>query len=388
MAALPSIDNAFIAIKDGQIAAFGPMNEAPNHADKIIDASGGYVLPTWCDPHTHLIFAAYREGEFEDRIKGLSYEEIAQRGGGILNSAQKLQNATEDELYTQAFERLNKLIQLGTGAIEIKSGYGLTKDSELKMLRVAKRLQKESNIPVKSNFLGAHAIPADYKGDSDAYVEHIVNDMLPCVHKEGLADFIDVFCEKGYFNLEQAERILKAGQALDIQAKIHVNQFNILGGVELGVKYNALSVDHLEVMNETDISALKNSSTIPTALPSCSFFLSLDYTPARRIIDNGLSMALASDFNPGSTPSGNMNFVVSLACIKMKMTPEEAINAATLNAAYAMGVEDQVGSITVGKLANLIITKPISSLAYIPYAFGENHIAQVLVNGQEQISLN
>ena len=256
------------------------------------------------------------------------------------------------------------------------------------MLRVAKRIQKESNIPVKTNFLGAHAIPQDYKANSDAYVEHIVNDMLPSVHKEGLADFIDVFCEKGYFTLEQTERILKAGQALGIQAKIHVNQFNILGGVKLGVKYNALSVDHLEIMNETDISALKNSSTIPTALPSCSFFLSLEYTPARRIIDNGLSMALASDFNPGSTPSGNMNFVVSLACIKMKMTPEEAVNAATLNAAYAMGVEDQVGSITLGKLANLIITKAIPSLAYMPYAFGENNIAQVLVKGQEQISLN
>lgn len=382
---LPSINNAFLLIEDDKIIDFGAMSKAPKSLDNTIDLSERYVLPCWCDPHSHLIFAASREDEFVDRINGLSYEEIANKGGGILNSAKKLQKTSEDKLYHQAEQRLRNIIKSGTAAIEIKSGYGLNEESELKMLRVARRLQKNTNVKIKATFLGAHAIPAEFKTNSDQYVDHIIDEILPKVIDNHLADYIDVFCEKGYFSLEQSERIIKAGQKKGLRAKIHVNQFNILGGVSLGVKYNALSVDHLEVMSKQDILALKNSKTIPTALPSCSFFLNLPYTPARELIDSGLAMALATDYNPGSTPSGNMNFVLSLACIKMKMTPEEAINAATINAAYAMGCENELGSITVGKKASFLITKKVPSLSYLPYAFGDSHIAQVYINGKEVI---
>ena len=381
MKVLPHIDDAYLLIENDLIKDFGPMSRCPEQIENEVDVSGRFITPTWCDPHTHLVFAASREGEFVDRINGLSYEEIADKGGGILNSAKKLQETDEEVLLEEASKRLHRLIKMGTGAIEVKSGYGLTTESELKMLRVIKSLKENFNIPIKATFLGAHAIPPEYKSDSDKYVDKVINETLPKVSDEGLADYIDVFCEKGYFNLDQTERILKAGIEHGLTPKIHVNQFNILGGVGLGVKYNALSVDHLEVMNESDLKALADSETIPTALPACSFFLSLPYTPARDIINKGLPLALATDFNPGSSPTGNMNFVVSLACIKMKLTPEEAINAATLNAAYAMNSEDTTGSICIGKKANLIITKEIPSINYIPYAFGDHNIHSVYING-------
>jgi imidazolonepropionase len=351
-------------------------------ADKIINCTGKVVLPTWCDSHTHLVYAGNRAQEFVDRINGLSYEEIANRGGGILNSAKKLQETTEDDLFEQSAKRLEEVIYLGTGAIEIKSGYGLTVESELKMLRVAKRLQETYNFPIKTTFLGAHAVPAAYKNDKDGYMDLVINQMLPKVAEENLAEYVDIFCEKGYFSLEDTERLLKAAQKYNMIPKIHVNQFNAFGGVGLGVKYNALSVDHLEELNDEDIEALQGSNTMPVALPSCSYFLSIPYTPARKLMDAGLPVALATDYNPGSTPSGNMNFVVSTACIKMKMTPEEAINAATINGAYAMGLSKTHGSITKGKKANLIITKEIDSFHVLPYAFGNNHIEQVLINGR------
>ncbi|MCL4121846.1 UNVERIFIED_CONTAM: hypothetical protein GTU68_022413 [Idotea baltica] len=349
--------------------------------DQVIDATGKIVLPTWCDSHTHIVFAGHREQEFVDRINGLSYEDIAKRGGGILNSAEKLQNTSEDNLYQQSIKRVHEVMKLGTGAIEIKSGYGLTVDAELKMLRVIKRIKRDFPIKVKATFLGAHALPQEYKNNKEAYLELIINEMLPQIAKEELAHFIDIFCEIGYFDLEDTERILSAGKTYGLKPKIHVNQFNAFGGVALGVKHNALSVDHLEELNADDIQALKGSNTMPVALPSCSYFLSIPYTPARQLIDAGLPLALATDYNPGSTPSGNMNFVLSTACIKMKMTPEEAINAATINGAYAMGISNLYGSITKGKKANLIITKAIPSYNYLPYAFGDNHIDSVLING-------
>lgn len=380
---LPTIKNAFVVIENDVIADFGEMKDLPNtKADKQIDAKGKMVLPSWCDSHTHIVYAGNREQEFVDRINGLSYEEIANRGGGILNSAKTLQETSEDDLYNQSIPRVKEVMKLGTGAIEIKSGYGLTTDAELKMLRVAKRIQKEFPILVKTTFLGAHALPTKYKNRKEDYIDLVINNMLPKVAKEHLADYIDVFCEKGYFSLEDTERILKAGKKNNLIPKIHVNQFNAFGGVALGVKHNALSVDHLEELNEEDIIALKDSSTIPVALPSCSYFLSIPYTPARQLIDAGLPLALATDYNPGSTPSGNMNFVVSTACIKMRMTPEEAINAATINGAYAMGLSNECGSITKGKMANLIITKEIPSYGFLPYAFGNNHIDTVIVAGR------
>ncbi len=379
---LPSIKNAYLLIEGDQIADFGPMENCPKYnSTAIIDAKGKLVLPTWCDSHTHVVYAGNREQEFVDRIHGMTYEEIANRGGGILNSAEKLRNTSENELYEQSIERVKNILRLGTGALEIKSGYGLTTESELKMLRVIKRIKENFPIPVKATFLGAHAIPKPYQSNKKAYVDLIVNDMLPLISKERLADYIDVFCEKGYFSLKDTEQILKAGKDYGLRPKIHVNQFNAFGGVGLGVQYKALSVDHLEEMNPEDYDALKGSETMPVALPSCSFFLSIPYTPGRTIIDKGLPLALASDYNPGSTPSGNMNFVISTACIKMRLTPEEAINAATINAAYAMGIEKDYGSITVGKRANLIITKPVPSYSYLPYAFGDNHIDQVILNG-------
>ena len=380
---LPTIKDAFLLIEDGLISEFGKMSEVEEYkVDHTIDASGKLVLPSWCDSHTHIVYAGNREQEFVDRINGLSYEEIANRGGGILNSAKTMQNTSEEDLFLQSAKRVEEVIKLGTGAIEIKSGYGLTTEAELKMLRVAKRIAKAYPIAVKTTFLGAHALSAEYKDDKSAYLDLVVNEMLPKVSEEKLADYIDIFCEKGYFDLYDTERIMKAGKEYGLIPKIHVNQFNAFGGVGLGVQYNALSVDHLEELNNEDIDALKGSNTMPVALPSCSYFLSIPYTPARRIIDAGLPLALATDYNPGSTPSGNMNFVISTACIKMKMTPEEAINAATINGAYAMGVSDECGSITKGKRANLIVTKEIPSYNYLPYAFGDNHIDQVIINGE------
>ncbi len=382
MRVLPSIKNAYLLIEHDTIVDYGSMDDIQNlEADKIIDASGKIVLPTWCDSHTHIVYAGNREQEFVDRINGLSYEDIANRGGGILNSAEKLQNTTEEDLYQQSAKRLKNVIKLGTGAIEIKSGYGLTLEAELKMLRVIKRLKKEFPVKVRATLLAAHAVPKAYKNNKTAFVDLVVNKMIPEVANEKLANYIDVFCEKGYFDLEDTERILKTGREHGLIPKIHVNQFNAFGGVEMGVKYHALSVDHLEQMDQEDIEVLKNSDTMPVALPSCSYFLSIPYTPGRQLIDAGLPLALATDYNPGSTPSGNMNFVVSTACIKMKMTPEEAINAATINGAYAMGISNMYGSITKGKKANLIITKEIPSYAFMPYAFGENHIEQVIING-------
>ncbi|WP_298238342.1 imidazolonepropionase [uncultured Algibacter sp.] len=383
MKELPTIKNAFLLLENDIIIDYGNMNDCPDVTkENTIDATGRLVLPTWCDSHTHIVYAGNREQEFVDRINGLSYEEIANRGGGILNSAEKLQNTTEDELYKQSLERVQNVVKLGTGAIEIKSGYGLTVESELKMLRVIKRLKENTAIKIKATFLGAHAIPKAFKGNTNGYIDLIINDMLPIIAKENLAEYIDVFCEKGYFSLENTERIMAVGKKHGLIPKIHVNQFNTFGGVELAVRYGALSVDHLEELSESDVVALKESDTIPVALPSCSYFLSIPYTPARKLIDAGLPLALATDYNPGSTPSGNMNFVISTACIKMKMTPEETINAATINGAYAMGISENYGSITKGKKANIIITKEVPSYNYLPYAFGENHIDKVIINGK------
>lgn len=382
MKILPTIKNAFLLIENDVILDFGGMENLRGiNADKIIDASGKIVLPTWCDSHTHIVYAGNREGEFVDRINGLSYEEIANKGGGILNSAKKLQKTSEEDLYQQSAARIEEVMTLGTGAVEIKSGYGLTLDAELKMLRVIQRLTKRYPISIKATFLGAHAFPAEYKNNKDAYVNLIIDEMLPKIVKENLAEFIDVFCEDGYFSTDQTDKILTAGKQNGLVPKIHVNQFTIMGGVQIGVKHHALSVDHLEILDSNDLNALKNSNTMPVALPSCSYFLGIPYTPARQIIDAGLPLALATDYNPGSTPSGNMNFVVSTACIKMKMTPEEAINAATVNGAYAMNISNTHGSITKGKKANLIITKAIPSYAYLPYAFGSNLIDVVFING-------
>lgn len=383
MAILPTIKNAFLVIKDSLIADFGKMENLPEiKANKIIDASGRVVLPSWCDSHTHIVYAGNREQEFVDRINGLSYEEIAGRGGGILHSTKKLNETPEEELYEQSKLRLEEVMSLGTGAIEIKSGYSLTVEGELKMLRVIKRLAQDYPVTVKATFLGAHALPLHYKDNKSGYIDEIITKMLPEVVQNKLADYIDVFCESGYFSVEETEKIMEAGKRLGLKAKIHVNQFKSLGGVKAGVKYNALSVDHLEVMSTEDIEILKGSPTIAVALPSCSYFLSIPYTPARNIINAGLPLALASDFNPGTTPSGNMNFVVATACIKMKMTPEETINAATINGAYAMGIAETHGSITKGKIANLILTKPVSSYYQISYSFGSNLIEKVFVQGK------
>lgn len=383
MAILPTIKNAFLVIKENLIADFGSMDNLPEmKADTTIDATGKMILPTWCDSHTHIVYAGNREQEFVDRINGLSYEEIANRGGGILNSAQKLNETSEKEIYNQSKARLEEVMRLGTGAVEIKSGYGLTIEGELKMLRVIKRLSQNYPITIKATFLGAHAFPLAYKDNHQGYIDLLIHEILPEIAKHDLAQYIDAFCETGYFTVAETEQIMEAGIKFGLQPKIHVNQFNSIGGVQAGVKYNALSVDHLEVMKPEDITALKNTQTMPVALPSCSYFLSIPYTPAREMIAEGLPLALATDYNPGSTPSGNMNFVVATACIKMKMTPEEAINAATLNGAYAMGVSATHGSITVGKKANIIMTKPIPSYYQLPYAFGTNLIERVFIEGE------
>jgi imidazolonepropionase len=384
MSILPVIKNAFMLIEDDIIINFGSMDNLDvKKADKVVDLSGRLVLPTWCDSHTHLVYADSREEEFVDRIKGLSYHEIAEKGGGILNSAKKLQLKIEDQLYNDAVIRIEEIIKSGTGALEIKSGYGLTLDSELKMLQVIKKLKETFPIPIKATFLGAHAIPSKYKENREEYIQLIINRMIPEIASQKLADYIDVFCEKGYFSPEETNRILKAGITYGLIPKIHVNQFNSIGGIKVGVNNNALSVDHLEVLTDEDISIISKSDTMPVALPSCSFFLGIPYTNARKIIDSNIPLAIASDFNPGSTPSGNMNFVVSLACIKLKMTPEEAINSATLNAAYALNLSKEIGSISKGKLANFMITKPIKSYNFLPYYFGNNSIERIYLNGIE-----
>ena len=384
MSQLPTLKNAWLLIKDDRIADFGSMPNIPKlEAFKTIDCSGKMVLPAWCDSHSHLVYAGNREQEFVDRINGLSYQEIAERGGGILNSAKTLQQTSEEELYDQSAERLKEVMKMGTGAIEIKSGYGLTTEAELKMLRVAKQLDRDFPIAIKTTFLGAHAVPFEYKDNKKGYLDLIINEMLPKIAAEKLASYVDIFCETGYFSVADTERLLKAAKTYGLIPKIHVNQFNAIGGIEAGVKNGALSVDHLEVLTDDDIKALQGSKTMPVALPSCSYFLSIPYTPGRQLIDAGLPLALATDYNPGSTPSGNMNFVVATACIKMKLTPEEAINAATVNGAYAMGLSDTHGSITKGKKANFIITKPIPSYGYLPYAFGSNLIDSVYLNGKK-----
>ena len=383
MAVLPSIKNAFLLIKDDLIADFGPMSEVPVfQVDTTINAAGKMILPTWCDSHTHIVYAGNREQEFVDRINGLSYEEIANRGGGILNSAKKLNEASEEEIYNQSKVRLEEVMHLGTGAVEIKSGYGLTFDGELKMLRVIKKLAQTYPVSIKATFLGAHAFPLEYKDNHQGYIDILISVILPEITKHKLAHYIDAFCESGYFTVVQTEQIMEAGVKFGLQPKIHVNQFNSIGGVQSGVKHNALSVDHLEVMTTADIQVLKNTQTMPVALPSCSYFLGIPYTPARAMIDKGLPLALASDFNPGSSPSGNMNFVIATACIKMNMTPEEAINAATINGAYAMGLSTSHGSITIGKKASLILTKAIPSFYQLPYAFGSNLIDTVFIAGK------
>ena len=386
MKELPCISNAYLLVENGFIKAFGEMAQCPTLDAEVVDATGKMLLPSWCDSHTHIVYAGNREGEFVERIKGASYEEIAANGGGILNSAKQLQSLPEDELYAQSATRLEEVISLGTGAVEIKSGYGLTVDAELKMLRVIKRLAADYTIPIRSTFLAAHALPAEFKSDRKAFLESMTGEILEVIKKEQLAQYIDVFCETGYFSVEEMVDVLMAGRELGLIPKVHVNQFTTIGGVKAAVDLSALSVDHLELLNSDDLEALKGSDTMPVALPGCSYFLGIPYTPARDIIDAGLPLALATDFNPGSTPSGNMNFAVSSACIKMGMTPEEAINAATLNGAYAMGLEEEVGSITVGKRANLILTKPINSYGVLPYAYGSNLIHQVYVNGEPWIN--
>ncbi len=389
MAKLNCIDNAFLLIDEGKIEDFGTMVSMPNF-DEIegtdvmqeIDATGRMVFPSFCDSHTHLVYAGSREIEYTDKIKGLSYEEIAKRGGGILNSAKRMHEATEDELYESAMERLHEIIGMGTGAVEIKSGYGLTVEDELKMLRVIKRLKETTPLIIKSSFLGAHAVSAEYKGRQAEYVDMVINEMIPMVAAEDLADYIDVFCDKGFFTVEETDRILNAGMKHGMRPKIHANELDYSGGIQVGVKYNALSVDHLEFVGDAEIEALKGSETMPTVLPGAAFFLNMVCSPVRKMMDAGLPVALASDFNPGSSPSGNMKFVLSLACINYKMLPQEAINATTINSAYAMGVEDEVGSIARGKIANLFITKEIPSIEFMPYAYGSNLVDTVILNGQ------
>ncbi|MCE2495372.1 MAG: imidazolonepropionase [Flavobacteriales bacterium] len=381
MRTLPHLNDAWLLVEGDKIDSFGGMDTAPNAADEVIDCTGKVVMPAWCDSHTHLVYAGSREGEFVDKINGLSYEEIAKRGGGILNSAQRLRDTPEDELYEQSARRMGEIITMGTGAVEIKSGYGLTTESELKMLRVARRLQKEFPLAVKTTFLGAHAFPAEYRENREAYVDLVMNEMVPAVAEEKLADYIDVFCDRGFFTPQQTERILAAGAEYGLAPKIHANELDFSGGIQAGVKYAARSVDHLECTGDAEIDALLSSETMSTLLPSTAFFLGMEYPPARKMIDAGLPVALASDYNPGSSPSGRMPFILSLACIKMKMLPEEAIQAATLNGAYAMGLEATHGSICPGKQANLIVTKNVNSYSFLPYAFGANWIESTYVNG-------
>ncbi|MEO5570338.1 MAG: imidazolonepropionase [Bacteroidia bacterium] len=386
---LPCITDAFLLIKDGIIADFGEMrNLNPASSFQLpasiqeIDASGKFVFPSWCDSHTHIVYAGSREGEFVDRINGLSYEEVARRGGGILNSAKKLHAASEDELYESAWNRLQEIIKTGTGAVEIKSGYGLSVEGELKMLRVIKKLKENSPLTIKSTFLGAHAVPDGYKDQKEKYIDLIINEMLPQIAKEKLADYCDVFCERNYFTEQETIKILKTALKFGMKPKVHANQLSNSGGVQAGVACDAISVDHLEYVGDEEINCLLNSQTMPTLLPGAAFFLNLPYPPARKMIDAGLPVAAATDYNPGSSPCGNMNFMISLLCIQYKMTPEEAINAATINSAYAMGVNKELGSIVRGKKANFFITKTISSYAFIPYSFTSNPVEKVFLNGK------
>lgn len=384
MAHLSTIKNAWLAIEDDLIVGYGKMNDWEGISDwtnlEVIDATGKMVFPTWCDSHTHLVFATSREEEFVDRINGLTYQEIAAKGGGILNSAKKLQTKTEEDLYQDALKRIQEIKQMGTGAVEIKSGYGLSVEAELKMLRVIKKLKQTAGMEIKATFLGAHAVPVDFATNRTAYIDLIIDEMLPKIKEEQLADYIDVFCETNYYTPEETNRILEAGIKIGLVPKIHVNQFTSIGGIQVGIKNKALSVDHLEIMTEQDILDLSKSEVMPTLLPSCSFFLGIPYAPARDLINKGLPIALATDFNPGSTPSGNMNFVLSLACINYKITPEEAINAATINAAYAMGLEKTHGSITIGKKASIFITKEIPSIAFMPYYFGSSCVERTIIS--------
>ena len=387
MSEIGRIKNAFLLTKGKKIVDYGPMDSPEckrylSENRRIIDVSGSLVMPCFCDSHTHLVYANSRELEFVDKIRGLSYEEIAKRGGGILNSAKATAAASEDELYETAMERLNEIMHYGTGAVEIKSGYGLTTESELKLLRVIRRLKENSPLTIKSNFLGAHGIPMEYRGHQEDYVDLVINEMIPLVAAEDLADFIDVFCDQGFFTCEDTERILMAGIKYGMRPKIHANEMAVSGGVQVGVKYGAISVDHLEQMGQAEIEALKDSETMPTILPGCAFFLNLPLSPAREMIKNGLPVAMASDFNPGTSPSGNMQLVLSMASIRYRLTPEEGLNATTLNTAYAMGVSDELGSITRGKIANLIITQPMTQLEYMPYYYGANKVAKVILNGK------
>lgn len=388
MGQLGTIRNAFLYLEGDKIAGFGKMSELDN--EKInsskttarIDAKGKMVFPSFCDSHTHLVYAGSREIEYIDKIKGLSYEEIAKRGGGILNSAKLLHDTSFESLVEQAEERLQQIIGMGTGAVEIKSGYGLNTEDEIKMLRVIRRLKEASALTIVSTFLGAHAVPAEYKGKQGEYVDLIINEMIPAIAAEELADYIDVFCDKGFFTVEETERILMAGIKHGMRPKIHANELDYSGGIQVGVKYHALSVDHLEYTGDKEIAALLDSETMPTLLPGASFFLGMIYAPARKMIDAGLPVALASDFNPGSSPSGNMQLILSMGCIKYRMTPEEAINATTINSAYAMGLSEEMGSIAIGKRANVFITKPISTYAFMPYSYGNNKVETVILNGK------
>ena len=384
MSVMYCIDNAYLVIKDGLISDFGAMANQPAVSPnrKVINAEGKMVFPSFCDSHTHLVYAGSREIEYIDKIRGLSYEEIAKKGGGILNSAKLLHNTSEDELYAQSLERINEIISLGTGAVEIKSGYGLTVEDELKMLRVIRRLKDTTPITIMSTFLGAHAVPAKYKGRQSEYVDLIINEMIPRVAAEELADYIDVFCDKGFFTVDETERMLMAGMKYGLRAKIHANELDYSGGIQVGVKYGALSVDHLEFTGEDEIKTLLNSETMPTLLPGAAFFLGMEYPPARRMIDAGLPLAMASDYNPGSSPSGDMKFVMSLGCIIMRLLPEEVINAVTINSAYAMGISHTHGSIAKGKVANVFITKPIPSYEFMPYAYTSRLIDTVILNGE------
>lgn len=390
MSRLGILENAYLLVEDDKIAAFGRMEDldmeslyADGDIVKEIDATGRLVMPSYCDSHTHLVYAGSREIEYIDKIKGLSYEEIAKRGGGILNSAERIRKATEEELFESAYDRIQEIAGFGTGAVEIKSGYGLDTESELKMLRVIRRLQEETPLLIKSTFLGAHAVPLEYKGNQTEYVNLIINEMIPAIAAEDLADYIDVFCDKGFFTVEDTDRMLNAGMKYGLRAKIHANELDYSGGIQVGVKYNAISVDHLEYVGDEEIACLLESETMPTVLPGAAFFLNMPYSPVRKMIQAGLPVALASDYNPGSSPSGNMKFIMSLGCINYKMLPEEVINATTLNSAYAMGVEEEVGSIAVGKLANFYITTPVSGIEYLPYAYTANLIDAVFLKGEQ-----
>jgi len=382
MAKIEAIDNAFLLIKDEKIADFGTMDNCPEFFGEVIDATDRLVFPTFCDSHTHIVYAGSRELEYINKIKGLSYEEIAKQGGGILNSAKRLQAASEEELIESAMTRINEMIAYGTGAIEIKSGYGLSVEGELKMLRVIRRLKELTPVSIKSNFLGAHAVATEYRGRQGEYVNLVINEMLPRVAEENLADFVDVFCDKGFFTVEETDKILNAAAKYGLRPKIHANELDFSGGIQVGVKYNALSVDHLEYVGDEEIECLLNSETMPTVLPGAAFFLNLPLSPVRKMMEAGLPVALASDFNPGSSPSGNMQLIQSLGCIKYRMLPEEVINATTINTAYAMGLSDQLGSIAKGKIANVFITKPIPNYEFMPYSYGNNKVETVILRGK------